>query len=277
MATFYGNVPDSDVTNWYVNVTATGATVPLSFVGGVYNMVYTLKQQNIWNLIYEMYILCGVSSLSGVYQKLKTAPGKSSVLTTNNNYGYNPTYSPTGSGAGFPMPQAYFYLIPGVSATELSANNRSVGVYETVRPSTENPYYSVLIGRDGGANNTGFGPCITNVGANQWRVLDISSPVAFTTSVGVSAAAGFFSLVVNPTTQYGTALGVQYGSTASITSSAVNGTGDYVFGSPYEGGGGFNSSTISFAFIGYGMTSSQLAILDNAVNTLMKSIGANVY
>jgi len=42
MATFYGNVPDSDVTNWYVNVTATGATVPLSFVGGVYNMVYTL-------------------------------------------------------------------------------------------------------------------------------------------------------------------------------------------------------------------------------------------
>jgi len=276
MATFYGNVPDSDVTNWYVNVTATGATVPLSFVGGVYNMVYTLKQQNIWNLIYEMYILCGVSSLSGVYQKLKNAPGKSSVLTDSSNYTYKPSYSATGPGAGLSMNGSNFYFITGVNATDLSANNRSVGVYETYRPASYSPYYTVLIGRDNnGGANTGFGPTIQPNNISQWRLLDTTNQV-YLGSPALSSVAGFFSLVSNSTTQYGTALGVQYPGTYTIPASA-GGSGGYLMGSPPLGGGGFNSSTISFAFIGYGMTSSQLAILDNAVNTLMKSIGANVY
>lgn len=267
MATYYGKSPDSTIKDWYTRIEQSGGIVSRDFTGNVYTMVDSLKSNGVWDKLYEVYVLCG-GDYTSCLQKLKYGSGKSSTLSVS---GFSSgTYRPTGSIAGFVSNTGIRTISTGVLYTDLSSTNRSVGVYETSRSAS---YYSTWIGREGGGGNSAFGPTINPDGTGGLRYMDCASAAALATNSSVNAA-GLFSTIANASSVMATSYGLQYSSNSTL--GALNGAGGYVIGGAI-GGGGYCSGSFSFAYLGYGMSSTQLSSLDLAVNNLMKTVGCNLY
>lgn len=266
MATIYGQY-DKDLASWLSRITIAGETPQKPIVSAVGNMVFSLKAQNLWDKLDEVYILSGLTNFNSIFQKLKYI--NTSALT---NFNFTSAkYISTGSQAGLVNDGLLFKrLDTGVVYNAYTPGNRTVGVYETRRGDA---YYATLIGRERGGGNSAFGPTVTPTTiTSQFRFLDTTA----STSLGnaVAGPGGFFAASETTSLALGRANQTNYSS--AFTPGTIGGTGNYFIGNAL-GGGAYANSNVSFGFIGKGLTASELIVMDTIVNNLMTSFSCNVY
>ena len=273
MAVIY-NGYDFYFNNWLNAIQNAGEIPSKTLVLSVAKFVKTLKTQNVWNSLSEVYIFSGLSNYNSIFQKLKYV---SNPVLINSGF-VQSDYKSTGQTAGLASDGVTSKLLDlTLPYNTFTPGNRSAGVYETKRAQC---FYSTIIGREGIGGNTGWGPDVQN-GSNysEFRYYDnigYSGGGAAAIPPGNinGGAAGLFAVSESG----GLAIGRASNSTAttSWTPGTLAGTTAYRIGGNL-GGGGLSASTISFGFIGLGLTTDQLIILDSAVNTMMTDFNCNVY
>lgn len=266
MGVFY-NQYDKDLSSWLSRIIAAGETPQKPIVSAVGNMVFSLKAQNLWDKLDEIYILSGLTNFNSIFQKLKyiNTPTLTNLNFTSGNY------ISTGSQAGLVNDGLLFKrLNTGVVYNAYAPGNRTVGVYETRRGDA---FYATLIGRERGGGNSAFGPTTTPTGKySQFRFFDTT--VSNGLSDSVVGPAGFFVASEVNSLMIGRANQTNY--SGAFTPGTISGTGNYFIGEAL-GGGGYANSNVSFGFIGKGLTATELTAMDTTVNTLMTSFSCNVY
>jgi hypothetical protein len=269
MAIFY-NQYDKDLSSWLSRIIAAGETPQKPIVSAVGNMVFSLKAQNLWDKLDEIYILSGLTNFNSIFQKLKYI-NTPALTNYSGNAFVSSNYISAGSQAGLVTDGAsYKILNTGVVYNAYTPGNRTVGVYETRRGDAS---YATLIGRQRGGANSAFGPTVfPTTKYSNFRFLDTT--VSSADGNSIVGPAGFFITSEINDLKIGRANQINYSS--AFTPGTIGGTENYLLGGGI-GGGGVSNSNISFGFIGKGLTATELTAMDTTVNTLMTSFSCNVY
>lgn len=270
MSIQYSQQTDSDFRDWLNRIIAVGEVPVKNNISAVGVFVNSLKTQGLWAKLQEIYILAGVTNFNSIFQKLKyiTWPALTNSGCTSTDY------KASGVNAGIAASGVSKFIYTSVQYTDLTVGNRSLGVYETKR-NTAASFYSTLMGRAGGGGNTAFGPGVdqSNNGS-QYRFMDTTSPTALGIAGALDIPAGFFAGSEKSNTAILRASNAV--TSNSFTPGTLNGNSSYTI-SGALGGGGWSPSTVSFGFMGQGLTIAEMATLDSLVNTLMTSLGCNIY
>jgi hypothetical protein len=270
MAIQYNQQTDSDFRDWLSRIVAVGEVPNKNNITAVGVLVNSLKSQALWPKMKEIYILAGVTNFNSIFQKLKYI-----TWPTLTNSGFISTdYTVSGINAGLASNVTAKQLFTSVQSTDLASGNRSLGVYETKRASATG-FYSTLMGRPGGGGNTAFGPdVIQSSNVSEFRFMDTTVPTSRSIVGTLDVPAGFFA--GSESSGLATMRASNTVSSGSYTPGTLNGASAYNIGGSI-GGGGWSASTISFGFMGTGLSVAEMATLDSIVNTLMISLACNIY
>ena len=120
----YGSQPylDTGAEEYFNAVVANGASINVSARTAVNNFIIGLKNDEIWNSIYDMGLFAGVTSRAGALVKVKTV--LASRLLINNNF-ISGAYVPTGSTAGFKANGSNTYLDTQFNPSSTGTNPQS--------------------------------------------------------------------------------------------------------------------------------------------------------
>lgn len=117
----FGKAYDADAAKYFSAVEATGATLSTDAKAAIEAFVVGLKADGVWDIIVDMALFRGASTLAGALVKLK-----GSTAMVNNNF-VEGDYSPTGGLSGNTSTK---FLDTGIAATSVgSLNDHSIGVW----------------------------------------------------------------------------------------------------------------------------------------------------
>ena len=253
---------DSDVGGYATNVTTVGGTLSINTLNALNNFVIGLKSDSVWNKLLMIWPCCG-SNLVAALCLLKSRAGDPTSLI-NNNF-VSGDYLESGMTGGLKGDGMTKYLDTGISIPTLSAADFSMGVY------LRNNISGAVIGASYSPTGSTDRLYISSVLGSLAGVMAIGADVS---STNIVANTGTYILQISDTTTMGVK-GYQDGyKIMNLTGSSITwqqpGT-IQLFGV----GTAYSSSRISFAFVGNGMTDTDVATLSGRVQALQADLGRN--
>ena len=272
----YPSAYDSDAQAYFTAVETAGGSFDLSGIDPTYTESYVktahsnfyagLKADGLWGKLTEFYLLAG-KTFGGL-----TVKGKGTGSLTNNNF-VSGDWLGAGSGAGLTGNGSSKYLDTGLLDSSLSADDKSFGVYVTLGGADS---YQGLMMAESGTDSWGvIGTPTGDNNTRQARIPNSDAPVYGTSGVQTGLFTGS-RRGVNDVEVYENGLSV---ATDTSTASATNATVSYYLFSRNDDGVSelFSNATLTFAHAGTGLTDTDASNLSTRVNTLMTSLGCNVY
>lgn len=272
---------DADALDYFSRAEGLGGSFDQSLISGTYTAEYVkdaitafvagCKTDSIWTKLTEVYLLGGVS-YAGLMAKLKY----DSVATLTNNNFVSGAYIAAGSNLGVIGDANTRTLSTGFDS--LGSVDQSLSAYVTAAASLTNS--QIYIGSYGTASAGHF---LGQVNSGNQEAYQSSSNADATSYAGTTVARrnGFLTGSCRTTTDR--EMYRNGASTNQNTSSFAAPLGPH----PLSIFGGYNyvalthglitNARISFAHIGTGLTSAEVLLLSNRVNTLMTALGGNVY
>jgi hypothetical protein len=265
---------DSDAYSYFARVESIGGSFNLTSINSSYTASYIkssinafvigCKTDNIWSKLTEIYLLSGVS-FNGLFTKLKF----SLTPSLSNNGFVGSDFVIGGSGAGLVGNGSTKRIACGINRTD--THNISLSAYVTF-PQT-NTINAGYIGASTAAPAGSFLGRGINGGSDAFSNGEGTSQYASQISASRN---GFF--VGSSRSQTDRQLYRNGSSIATNTVSAPNSTQTLEFSLfSFNGTTNVSNARLSFAHIGTGLTTQESVSLSSRVNTLMTSIGANVY
>jgi len=258
-------VYDSDAQKYFTAVETAGGSFDLSGIDPTYTESYVktahsnfyagLKTDGLWNKLTEFYLLAG-KTFGGL-----TVKGKGSGSITNNNF-VSGDYQATGSGAGLTGDGSSKYIICNL-APPSNPDDLHCGHYMTAN-ATGN-----IVSLDGGTagSNADF----------QLRDADAVFPASSVNLTSLWTLEPCYPIAsrrgVNDVEVYQNGV-----SRATDTTTATASISDVASWQLFAiEGASLSAATLTFAHIGTGLTDTEASNLSTRVNTLMTSLGCNVY
>jgi hypothetical protein len=267
---------DADAADYFSRAEALGGSFDLTAISGTYTESYVktaisdyvagCKTDGIWSKLTEVYLLSGVT-FGGLMAKLKHA---GTAAMTNVGPFVTGDYAAAGSGTGLAGDGITKYLNSNLLDSSLSADDKSLGAYISVRATVQGEYIGV---RTTAVDLWGLHQLSSTALSARWPLSTATVTVegtnangfAIVSRRGVDDVEGYFngvSIITDTATTPATGVSYSY----------------YLFARNTEGTASlFSQAKMSFAFLGSGLTDTDAANLSTRVNALMAAIGANVY
>jgi hypothetical protein len=257
---------DASATAYLNAVIANGGTLNSTLSAATQNLFYSLKQTTIYNKLYAMYPILGGVANSHKLNGLNPVDTNAAYRIVFNGSVSHSVSGMTGNGT------------TGWGDTKLGVNtygsNFSIGVYINASGSTQgvimgakagDVYSRILISTPSNIYNGGI------------NIYSLTSP-----SVPLTGNTGFYAMSKTGTTtnifhQNGVSTGVTTSEYPSFGNNGSVGLMAYPQSLDYGGSvGNYSNSTLAFAYMSSGLTTTELSTFRNIVQTFQTSCGRNV-
>lgn len=257
-------------------IEANGGSINTATLAAVNQFVRGCRADGTWDSLLEIGLFAGVDNLAAALVKIKTPSGVQRVIT-NVNYVAG-DYTATGASAGLAGNGTTKYGRTGFAQNQLTAANRSLGFYSTVRATAggiSGGVFSTQIGSDSTGGTNGFGH-LTGGGVTIQEFFGASTatPVSLT---GISPS-HFIGQSNGASTSIAIFRNGGSKTTRAVTAATPSANELYIHALNRDGSPTlYGNERITFYHIGTQLSDVQVATFSARVNTLMTAFGANKY